>query len=448
VLLTAAAIPPVDPLEHADLGIAVMTGVTFGAPGGEVPEPADHGASGENADRYNRESSEHEYSEARSEAESKDCDRLVIVPLRPRELLPGRIGVRLPVVKLLQQAPELTIVVACILRPIVGLVKAHRVVHAIRGQDYPGHVIEVATNRDRMSRRIWIRFGNPVPTVQAHFRAAGDAPLEPSTLRRFGVYGGAQGVWVNSKRTQALDDRGITVGVLNTGLHYADDFTDKDVLYHYPRTNRPPGRDRSEIEATKAAGEHRIPVFVISHPTPHSSRRNVQLGWVEGWDDGSELFLITFNQDAPINLLDADRSEEEEFKLLGNNRRRKTRTVTERPSQGRFKLKVLQRYGSRCPLSGVAVPEMLDAAHLVPHSQDGTDDPRNGIPLNAALHRAFDAHLFAINPDTYEVVTKPRGPSLDELGITTPTLKLLRKLPHPDALIRRYDDWRRRQGNL
>src|SRR3982074_972489 len=26
--------------------------------------------------------------------------------------------------------------------------------------------------------------------VQAHFRAAGDAPLEPSTLRRFGVYGG------------------------------------------------------------------------------------------------------------------------------------------------------------------------------------------------------------------------------------------------------------------
>jgi hypothetical protein len=67
------------------------------------------------------------------------------------------------------------------------------------------------------------------------------------------VYGGAQGVWVNSKRIQALDDRGLTVGVLHAGLHYADDFTDKDVLYHYPRTNRPPGRDRP-IEATKAAG--------------------------------------------------------------------------------------------------------------------------------------------------------------------------------------------------
>ena len=56
--------------------------------------------------------------------------------------------------------------------------------------------------------------------VQAHFGAtAGDAPLEPSTLRRFGVYGGAQGVWVLSERTQPLDDRGRLVGVLHTGLH-------------------------------------------------------------------------------------------------------------------------------------------------------------------------------------------------------------------------------------
>jgi hypothetical protein len=55
----------------------------------------------------------------------------------------------------------------------------------------------------------------------------------------------------------------VTVGVLNTGRHYADAFSKDDALYHYPHTNRPGGRDRSEIQATKAAGDHRVPVFVI-----------------------------------------------------------------------------------------------------------------------------------------------------------------------------------------
>ncbi|GAB3479325.1 hypothetical protein GCM10027521_14300 [Amycolatopsis cihanbeyliensis] len=284
--------------------------------------------------------------------------------------------------------------------------------------------------------------------VQAHLQAtAGDASLEPKTLRSLGVYGGAQGVWVDSRRTQKLDSRGITVGLLHTGLHYADDFTDKDVLYHYPRTNRQPGRDRSEIEATKAAGQLRIPVFVISHPAPRSPRRKVQLGWVEGWDDDSELFLITFRWQAPTDLLDTDRSDEEDFNLRGAGHRRKMRSVSERSGQSQFKLKVLQRYGPRCPLSGVAVSAMLDAAHLVPHAEDGSDDPRNGIPLNAALHRAFDAHLFAIDPESHKVVTRATGPSLDELGITTPTLEHLPKLPHPDALRWRYKDWLRRQSN-
>lgn len=282
--------------------------------------------------------------------------------------------------------------------------------------------------------------------VGEHFGAVyGGEPIDPRTLRDFGVYGGAQGIWVASARTRSLDDRGITVGVLHTGLHYPDDLTEEGLLYHYPHTNRPAGRDQAEIAATKAAAEHRVPLFVINHHIRNAARRQVHLGWVEGWDDDSEMFLITFTEAAPTELLDADHSDEHEFRLTGNRSRRAARNVRVRPGQSRFKFRVFQRYGTRCPLSGVTVPEMLDAAHLVPDAQDGTDDPRNGLPLNAALHRAFDANLFTIDPDTLKVITKPDGPTLGDLGITTPNLERLPYKPHREALQWRYRAWREHQ---
>ena len=98
------------------------------------------------------------------------------------------------------------------------------------------------------------------------------------------------------------------------------------------------------------------------------------------------------------------------------------------------------QYGPRCPLSGVTVLEMLEAAHLVPDAVGGVADPRNGLPMNAALHRAFDAGLFAIHPLTFEVVTRP-GLSRADLGIQAATIADLPNKPHPDVLAWRYDWW-------
>lgn len=119
-----------------------------------------------------------------------------------------------------------------------------------------------------------------------------------------------------------------------------------------------------------------------------------------------------------------------------------TRTVRARPNQRMFKLRVFQRYGPRCPLSGVSVPEMLDAAHIMGHALGGSDDPRNGLPLNVAIHRAFDAGLSAFNPDTLEGETWPGGPTAEAMGICYPAgLKDLPRPPHRDALQWRYESW-------
>lgn len=279
--------------------------------------------------------------------------------------------------------------------------------------------------------------------VWAHLQAT-NADLNrvpPKALREFGAYGGGQGIWAHVARTEGIRPGGIAVGVLHTGAHYPDDLSEDGALYRYPKTERGTGRDNSEIDAMKAAADLRLPIFVLAKPTPRSKWRIVRFAWVEGWDDQSSTFLLSYEEDSPEQILSEDRSDEEPFDLTGNGSRRERRNVRVRPGQSRFKLRVFQRYTPRCPLSGVSVPEMLEAAHLCPVAEDGTNDPRNGIPLNAALHRAFDAYLFAFEPETLEVVTRPGGPTLEEMGIATPNLRGLTRRPHQEALRWRYDQW-------
>jgi hypothetical protein len=56
--------------------------------------------------------------------------------------------------------------------------------------------------------------------------AGGPSGLPARLLREVGVYGGAQGVWVDTDRTRGINGAGgITVGLLHTGRHYADELS-------------------------------------------------------------------------------------------------------------------------------------------------------------------------------------------------------------------------------
>jgi hypothetical protein len=272
-------------------------------------------------------------------------------------------------------------------------------------------------------------------------RRDSDGLVTADAVRTVGAYGNYRGIWADKSRTERVHPDGVTIGLKHTGQHYPDDLDDHGVLYHYPVT-RQPGRDRGEVNATKAAATLKLPLFVIIE---YGDRRSVKLAWVEGWEDRSSLFLVKFGETPPVQVLDHDRSEERPFQLEGNRRRRRSGTVVTRPDQARFKLEVFQRYGPRCPLSGIEVAQMVEAAHLRGDADGGTSDARNGLPMNAALHRAFDAHLFAINPDTLTAEARPGGPSLEAMGIVHPTLTLHR-MPHQDALRWRYHEWLRRTG--
>jgi hypothetical protein len=269
---------------------------------------------------------------------------------------------------------------------------------------------------------------------RALLAAGGPNSVSSSLLRELGIYGGAQGIWVDKLSTGPVTQsgEGVTVGVLHTGRSHADDLADDCIIYHYPKTRRPAGRDLSEVAATKAAGRLRLPFFVITYPTLQSSLRDVRLGWFEGWDDTSSSFLIAFGEQPP-ELVPTEDDAEKPFELA-HQRERRRHELPVRVGQQRFKFRVLRRYGPRCAVCGVDVLNLLDAAHLRPKQEDGSDDPRNGLIFCPTHHRAFDSGLFAIEPETLRLTFREGGPSAARLGIVRQSIQHLAHQPHPDAL--------------
>ena len=75
--------------------------------------------------------------------------------------------------------------------------------------------------------------------------------------------------------------------------------------------------------------------------------------------------------------------------------------TTARVGQTFFRAAVLSAYSERCCITGLAIPRLLVASHIVPWSHDRTNrvNPRNGLLLSALHDRAFDAGLITINDD-------------------------------------------------
>jgi putative restriction endonuclease len=83
--------------------------------------------------------------------------------------------------------------------------------------------------------------------------------------------------------------------------------------------------------------------------------------------------------------------------------------VRVRVNQSFFRRRIVSAYEFRCCVTGLAVPELLVASHIVPWAQDTANrlNPRNGLCLNALHDRAFDRGLMVVD-DTMHVRFSPR----------------------------------------
>lgn len=108
----------------------------------------------------------------------------------------------------------------------------------------------------------------------------------------------------------------------------------------------------------------------------------------------SELLVAKFLGKTPETLETVD------VKELPVGRERESLVKT-RVNQSFFRSTVLASYHSKCCITGLDIPELLVASHIIPWSKGPQHrmDPRNGLCLNALHDKAFDKGLFTITTD-------------------------------------------------
>ncbi|HEX7652332.1 MAG TPA: HNH endonuclease signature motif containing protein [Verrucomicrobiae bacterium] len=79
--------------------------------------------------------------------------------------------------------------------------------------------------------------------------------------------------------------------------------------------------------------------------------------------------------------------------------REREATVRVRVNQAFFRDRILSAYNFRCCVTGLAIPSLLTASHIIPWSEDVKNrlNTQNGLCLNALHDRAFDRRLMWID---------------------------------------------------
>ena len=79
-----------------------------------------------------------------------------------------------------------------------------------------------------------------------------------------------------------------------------------------------------------------------------------------------------------------------------------------RLGQGYFRKMVLHNYDNQCCVTGLNVPQVLRASHIVGWAEDKANrmNPENGLCLSATYDAAFDKHLISFDDDYRMIVGK------------------------------------------
>jgi predicted restriction endonuclease len=105
---------------------------------------------------------------------------------------------------------------------------------------------------------------------------------------------------------------------------------------------------------------------------------------------------------------EADESEDKSVEFESYEAGGKQAWVEVRTKQAFFRQAVISSYKARCCMSGLDVPVLLIASHIVPWKVDRFNrlNPRNGLCLSALHDKAFDKGLITVTTDLRIKVSK------------------------------------------
>ena len=89
--------------------------------------------------------------------------------------------------------------------------------------------------------------------------------------------------------------------------------------------------------------------------------------------------------------------------------------TTARIGQQFFRAAILSAYNQQCCITGLSIPALLVASHIVPWSVDEQNrvNPRNGLLLSTLHDKAFDTGLLTIDDELVVRVSRNHGVEID-----------------------------------
>ena len=88
----------------------------------------------------------------------------------------------------------------------------------------------------------------------------------------------------------------------------------------------------------------------------------------------------------------------EEMRLRGNPTK-----IDPRLGQGGFRLRLADTYGRRCVITKERTLPVLEAAHIIPFSDGGSNHPSNGLLLRRDIHTLFDRGYVTVLEEKSEL---------------------------------------------
>ena len=160
----------------------------------------------------------------------------------------------------------------------------------------------------------------------------------------------------------------------------------------------------------------------------------LKTGRVTASPSGNEdTFIATLLARSGVSVIDL----ETDFRAFASNLQQHFRLVKQRANQKAFRSAVLSKQGHLCAVCDLAIPQAIDAAHLIPKEHNGGDDFRNGVALCVLHHRLFDAGLFSVHPTSLALHASGEQ-TLADLRITRHSISHLQCPPHHEALLWRW----------
>lgn len=80
-----------------------------------------------------------------------------------------------------------------------------------------------------------------------------------------------------------------------------------------------------------------------------------------------------------------------------------------RQGQTKFRMDLLDAYGTHCAATNYDVAEGLEAAHIRPYRGAHTNETRNGLLLRADIHNLFDYGIIGVDPEAMKIVLNQRA---------------------------------------